>query len=64
MARAILGPVQIRLILLDAEVLSTRVKTESIQYEFMMAVISSMIMEVDKNPKTLFLLACKVIAIM
>ena len=42
MARAKLGPVQIRLTLQDAEVLSSRVKTESIQYEFMTVVISSM----------------------
>ena len=42
MARAILGPVQIRLTPLDAEVLSSRVKTESIQYEFMTVVISSL----------------------
>ena len=34
MARAKLGLVQIRLTLLDAEGLSARVKTESIQYEF------------------------------
>ena len=44
MARAELEPVQIRLTLQDAEVLSSRVKTESIQYEFMMVVISSLIM--------------------
>ena len=37
-----LGPVQIRLTLFDAEVLSSRVKTESIQYEFMTVVISSL----------------------
>ena len=42
MARAKPGPVQIRLTLLDAEGLSSRVKTESIQYEFMMVVISSL----------------------
>ena len=42
MARAKSGLVQIRLTLLDAVVLSSRVKTESIQYEFMMVVISSM----------------------
>ena len=42
MARAILGPVQIRLTPLDAEVLSSRVKTESIQYEFMIVIISSL----------------------
>ena len=42
MARAKLGPVQIRLTLLDAEGLSSRVNTESIQYEFMMQVISSL----------------------
>ena len=42
MSRAKLGPVQIRHNLLDAEVLSSRVKTESIQYEFMMQVISSL----------------------
>ena len=44
MARAKLGLVQIRLTLQDAEVLSSRVKTESIQYEIMTVVISSMIM--------------------
>ena len=42
MTRAKLGLVQIRLTLLDAEGLSSRVKTESIQYEFMMVIISSM----------------------
>ena len=42
MARAKLGQVQIRHILLDAEGLSARENTESIQYEFMMQVISSM----------------------
>ena len=42
MARAKSGLVQIRLTLLDAEVLSSRVKTESIQYEIMTVVISSM----------------------
>ena len=42
MARAKPGPVQIRHTLLDAEVLSSRVKTESIQYEIMTVVISSM----------------------
>ena len=36
------GPVQIRHTLLDAVVLSSRVKTESIQYEFMTVVISSL----------------------
>ena len=50
MARAKAGPVQIRHTLLDAEGLSLRVKTESIQYEFMTVVISSIKMEVDKNP--------------
>ena len=44
MARAKSGRVQIRLTLQDAEVLSSRVKTVSIQYEFMTVVISSMIM--------------------
>jgi hypothetical protein len=39
MTRAKPGPVQIRLTLLDAEGLSSRVKTESIQYELMMQVI-------------------------
>ena len=38
-----LGPVQIRLTLLDAEGLSSRVKTESIQYESMTVIISSVI---------------------
>ena len=42
MARAKSGLVQIRLTLLDAVVLSSRVKTESIQYEIMMVVISSL----------------------
>ena len=42
MARAKLGRVQIRLTLLDAEVLSSRVKAESIQYEIMTVVISSL----------------------
>ena len=42
MARAKSGPVQIRLTLLDAEGLSSRVNTESIQYEFMTRVISSL----------------------
>jgi hypothetical protein len=42
MSRAKLGPVQIRITLLDAEGLSSRVKTESIQYEFMTVVISSL----------------------
>ena len=42
MARAKSGPVQIRLTLLDTVVFSSRVKTESIQYEFMTVVISSM----------------------
>ena len=42
MARAKPGPVQIRFTLLDAVVLSSRVKTEAIQYEFMTVVISSL----------------------
>ena len=42
MTQAIPGLVQIRLTLLDAEGLSSRVKTESIQYEFMTVVISSL----------------------
>jgi hypothetical protein len=42
MARAKWGPVQVRLTLLDAEGLSSRVKTESIQYELMTVVISSL----------------------
>jgi hypothetical protein len=42
MARAKWGPVQTRLTLLDAEGLSARVKTESIQYGFMTVVISSL----------------------
>ena len=42
MARAEPGPVQVRLTLLDAETLSSRVNTESIQYEFMMVIISSL----------------------
>ena len=40
MTRATSGPVQIRLTLLDAEGLSSRVKTESIQYELMTVVMS------------------------
>ena len=42
MAGAKSGLVQIRLTLLYAVVLSSRVKTESIQYEFMTVVTSSM----------------------
>ena len=42
MTQAKLGQVQIRLTLLDAEGLSSRVKTESIQYEIMTVVISSL----------------------
>ena len=42
MARAKPGLVQIRLTLLDAEGLSSRVRTESIQYEIMTVVITSM----------------------
>ena len=42
MARAKPGLVQIRLTLLDAEGLSSILKTESIQYEIMMVVISSL----------------------
>ena len=42
MARAKPGLVQIRLTLLDAVVLSSRVKTELIQYEIMTVVISSL----------------------
>ena len=49
MARAKAVPVQIRHTLLDAECLSARVNTESIQYEFMTVVISSMKMEGGKN---------------
>ena len=49
MARAKPGTVQIRLTLLDAEGLSSRVKTESIQYEFMTVVISYVKMEGGKN---------------
>ena len=64
MVRAIPGTVQIRLNHLDTEGLSSRVKTESIQYEFMTVVISSVKMEVDKNLNTLFLLTCKDTAIM
>ena len=50
-ARAKAVPVQIRHTLLDAEGLSSReaVNTESIQYEFMMQVISSVKMEGGKN---------------
>ena len=55
MARVKPVPVQIRHTLLDAEGLSSRVavNTESIQYEFMMQVISSMKMEVGKNKTAL-----------
>ena len=51
MARAKLVPVQIRHTLLDAECLSSRVavNTESIQYEFMTVVISSVKKLVGKN---------------
>ena len=42
MTQAKPGQVQIRLTLLDAVVLSSRVKTESIQYEFMTVVMSSL----------------------
>jgi hypothetical protein len=51
MARAKLVPVQIRLTLLDAVGLSSRVavNTESFQYEFMMQVISSVEKLVGKN---------------
>jgi hypothetical protein len=42
MTRAIPGPVQTRLTPLDAEGLSSRVSTESIQYGFMTVVISSL----------------------
>ena len=52
MARAKPVPVQIRLTPFDAECLSARVNTESIQYEFMTVVISSMKMEVGKNPNS------------
>ena len=51
MARAILGPVQLRQTLLDAECLSSRVdvNTESILYGFMTVVISSVKTEGGKN---------------
>ena len=49
MARDYPGKVQIRHTLLDAEGMNSRVNTESIQYEFMMVVISSMNMEVGKK---------------
>ena len=49
MTRAKPGQVQINHALLGAECLSSRVNTESIQYEFMMVVISSLKMEVGKN---------------
>ena len=42
MARAKPRPMQIRLTLQDAEVLSSRVTTESIQYEIMTVVMSSL----------------------
>ena len=44
MTQAKPGQVQIRLTLQDVEGLSSRVKTESIQYEFMTVVMSSLIM--------------------
>ena len=51
MARAKLGPVQIRHTLLGAVGLNSRVAVnkESIQYEFMTVVISSIKEEVGKN---------------
>ena len=49
MTRAKPGQVQIRLTLLGAECLSSRVNTESIQYEFMMVVMSFVKMVVGKN---------------
>ena len=64
MTQAKPGPVQIRLTLQDAEGLSSRVKTESIQYEIMTVVISSLRMLVRTNDMRLFLLACEVRAIM
>ena len=42
MTQAKSGPVQIRLTLQDAEGLISRVKTESIQYELMTVVMSSL----------------------
>ena len=45
-----LVPVQIRSTMLDAEGISPRAKTESIKYEIMIVVISSVKMEVGKNP--------------
>ena len=56
MARANLVPMQIRHTLLDAECLSSRVavNTESIQYEFMTVVISSVKMECGKNKMALY----------
>ena len=42
MTQPIPGPVQIRLTLQDAVGLSSRVKTESIQYEIMTVIISSL----------------------
>ena len=65
MTQAKPGQVQIRLILQDAEGLSSRVKTESIQYEFMMVVISSLRTLVrTSHDMRLFLLACEIRAIM
>ena len=51
MARAKLGPIQIRSTMLDAEGMSPRVAVirESIQNKLMMVVISSLRMEVGKN---------------
>ena len=49
MARAKLGQVQIRLTLLGAECLSSRVNTESIQHEFMTVVMSFVKMVVGKK---------------
>ena len=58
MARAKPGTVQIRLTLLDAEVLSSRVTTESIQYEFMMFVLSSLRMLVRTKSFCLTHISC------
>ena len=49
MTQAKPGQVQIRLTLQDAEVLSSRVKTESIQYEFMINYIIAVTSHARRN---------------
>ena len=69
MTRAKPRPVQIRHTLLDVEGLSSRVNPskETIRYELMTRVLSSLkkwLTRTQTNDLTLFLLACKVPAIM